>query len=110
MQRIFTTTAVGGLVTTVSRLSGRCYTTWLQQPRGVARSFPLSSLANVLSRLQGERGKKVQEFLFDELWRETKRQMRSIEVSTKNEKGWMGFVCQKNEWRVLCFVFVLLLR
>eukprot|EP00903_Cladosiphon_okamuranus_P008796 g8425.t1 len=30
---------------------------------------------------EGERGKRVQEFLFDELWRETKRQMRSIEVS-----------------------------
>lgn len=29
---------------------------------------------------QGERGKRVQELLFDELWRETRRQMRSIEV------------------------------
>ncbi len=33
---------------------------------------------------QGERGKKVQELLFDELWRETKRQMRSIEVGTEH--------------------------
>lgn len=33
--------------------------------------------------LQGERGKRVQELLFDELWRETKRQMRSIEVTIR---------------------------
>ncbi|CAM9685046.1 unnamed protein product, partial [Choristocarpus tenellus] len=30
---------------------------------------------------QGEEGKKIQELLFDELWKETIRQMRSMEVS-----------------------------
>ncbi|CAM9832338.1 unnamed protein product [Pylaiella littoralis] len=39
---------------------------------------------------EGERGKKVQEFLFDELWRETKRQMRSIEVSEMMLKKYLS--------------------
>ncbi|CAN0131020.1 unnamed protein product, partial [Ectocarpus fasciculatus] len=39
---------------------------------------------------EGERGKKVQELLFDELWRETKRQMRSIEVSEMMLKKYLA--------------------
>lgn len=42
-----------------------------------------SGSGHACAAVQGERGKKVQELLFDELWRETKRQMRSIEVGTK---------------------------
>eukprot|EP00752_Nemacystus_decipiens_P005308 g4815.t1 len=39
---------------------------------------------------EGERGKRVQELLFDELWRETKRQMRSIEVSEMMLKKYLA--------------------
>lgn len=39
---------------------------------------------------EGERGKKVQELLFDELWRETKRQMRSIQVSEMMLKKYLS--------------------
>lgn len=42
---------------------------------------PTPPSKNEFFGVKGERGKKVQEFLFDELWRETKRQMRSIEVN-----------------------------
>lgn len=37
-------------------------------------------MALFFCQMKGDRGKKVQELLFDELWRETKRQMRSIQV------------------------------
>lgn len=39
-------------------------------------------LCRPVYRVKGQRGKKVQELLFDELWRETKRQMRSIQVKS----------------------------
>lgn len=37
-------------------------------------------LSLVLFTPQGEEGKRVQEMLFDELWRETMRQLRSVKV------------------------------
>lgn len=66
-------------------------------PRGCCKGFPFCEHPSLLlykcmtlfvgccrllwcCGVKGERGKKVQELLFDELWRETKRQMRSIQV------------------------------
>lgn len=47
-------------------------------------------MITVFQLSQGNDGKKIQELLFDELWREAIRQMRSIDVSRCSENECSG--------------------